>query len=65
MTELNITQLEYNPQVCYDAPILSLTKTIETIDSETFDNGQEAKQVIKCLLIVLNLFVVVLVSVQG
>ena len=41
-TELNKTQLEYNPQSVTDAPILSLTKTIETIDFETLENGQEA-----------------------
>jgi len=41
-TDLEKTQLEFIPTSVTDAPILSLTKTIETVQSETLENGQEA-----------------------
>ena len=40
--DIDKTRLEYTPTNVDDAPILSLTKTIETVEIETLENGQEA-----------------------
>ena len=42
-TDITDTSLEKEPTDVNDAPILTLSKTTETVVSETFDNGQSAQ----------------------